>query len=186
MAGVLRHTSADNVRVHEVALSDHEGQAALFIPTGEAGLVHGLASIEPQPDLLAKPGIATSVPTARLDDVIQEDVAFVKIDVEGHELSVLNGATELLERSQPVFLVEAEDRHRARATQSVFEFFRDRSYSGFFLEDGDVLSVEHFDAEIFQDADSLLPNGGRKQGRSYVNNFFFFPPVQDGYVILSA
>jgi FkbM family methyltransferase len=186
MAGVLRHTSADNVRIHEVALSDHEGQAALFIPTGEAGLVHGLASIEPQPDLLAKPGIATSVPTARLDDVIQEDVAFVKIDVEGHELSVLNGATELLERSQPVFLVEAEDRHRARATQSVFEFFRDRSYSGYFLEDGDVLPVEHFDAEIFQDADSLLPNGGRKQGRSYVNNFFFFPPVQDGYAILSA
>ena len=40
--------------------------------------------------------------------------------------------------------------------------------------------------EIFQDADSLLPNGGRKQGRSYVNNFFFFPPVQDGYAILSA
>lgn len=186
MADVLRQTSADNVRVHEVALSDHEGQAALFIPAGEAGLVHGLASIEPQPASLARPGIATSVPIARLDEVIQGNVAFVKIDVEGHELSVLNGATKLLEQSQPVFLVEAEDRHRAEATRSIFEFFRSRSYDGFFLEDGDVVSVDDFDVEIFQDPDSLLPNGGRKQGCSYVNNFFFFPSVQDGYSILSA
>jgi FkbM family methyltransferase len=186
MADVLRHTSAGNVRVHEIALSDREGQAELFIPAGEAGLVHGLASIEPQPDLSTKSGLATPVTTARLDDVVQESVAFVKIDVEGHELSVLNGATDLLERSQPVFLVEAEDRHRPGATQSIFEFFRNRSYRGFFLEDGDVVSVDHFDVEIFQDADSLLPNGGRKRGRSYVNNFFFFPPTQDGYAILSA
>lgn len=186
MADVLRQTSAGNVQVHEVALSDHEGQAALFVPAGEAGLVHGLASIEPQLESLTRPGIATSVPIARLDDVIQESVAFVKIDVEGHELSVLNGATKLLDQCQPVFLVEAEDRHRAGATQSIFEFFRDRSYSGFFLEDGDVVPVEDFDAAIFQDADALLPNGGRKQGRSYVNNFFFFPPTQDGYALLSA
>ena len=186
MADILRQTSADNVQVHEVALSDHEGQAALFIPAGEAGLIHGLASIEPQAESFARPGIATSVPTARLDDVIRESIAFVKIDVEGHELSVLNGAIALLDQSQPVFLVEAEDRHRAGATQSVFEFFESRSYDGYFLDDGDVVSVDHFDVELFQDAESLLPNGGRKQGRSYVNNFFFFPSDQDGYAILSA
>jgi hypothetical protein len=110
----------------------------------------------------------------------------VKIDVEGHELSVLNGATALLDQSPPVFLVEAEDRHRAGATQSIFEFFRSRAYDGYFLEDGDVVPVDHFDVELFQDTESLLPNGGRKQGRSYVNNFFFFPPGQDGYAILSA
>jgi hypothetical protein len=50
------------------------------------------------------------VPIARLDAVIDQDVAFVKIDVEGHELNVLNGAIELLERCQPVFLVEAAGR----------------------------------------------------------------------------
>jgi FkbM family methyltransferase len=185
MANVLRQTSAGNVRVHEVALSDREGYAELFVPSGESGPVHGLASIEPQSDLLSKPGLTTSVPTARLDDFVHDDVAFVKIDVEGHELSVLNGAAELIERSQPVFLVEAEDRHRTEATQSVFSFFQDRSYSGFFIEDGDVLPVDHFDAEIFQDAAALFPNGGRRPGRSYVNNFFFFPSSQDGYALLS-
>lgn len=186
MASLLRRTSAANVQVHELALSDHDGQATLFVPRGEGGLVHGLASIEPQPDLQDQQGVATPVPTARLDDVVHDEIAFVKIDVEGHELSVLNGATELLERSQPVFLVEAEDRHRPEATQSIFAFFRERNYRGFFIEDGDVLPVEHFDIEIFQDAESLLPNGGRKPGRSYVNNFFFFPLHQDGHAVLNS
>lgn len=184
MASLLRQTSAANVSVHELALSDREGSAALFVPRDDNGLVHGLASIEPQAEFLAKSGVETSVQTARLDEFIQQDVAFVKIDVEGHELSVLNGAVGLLERSQPIFLVEAENRHRAEAVDSVFDFFRDRAYSGLFVEDGDVLSIDEFDAEIFQDADSLLPNGGRKSGRSYINNFFFFPPHQDGCALL--
>ncbi len=131
MADILRHTSAANVKVHEIALSDREGEADLLIPQGEQGAVHGLASLEPQLALSAQSCVALHVPIARLDAVIQEDVAFVKIDVEGHELNVLNGAVALLERSQPVFLVEAEDRHRAAATESVFEFFRDKGYRGF-------------------------------------------------------
>lgn len=185
MANVLRQTSAANVEVHEVALSDQEGVAQLLIPQSEQGAVHGLASLEPQVALAAKSCAALNVPTARLEDVVHEDVAFVKIDVEGHELNVLNGSVSLLERSHPVFLVEAEDRHRASATGSVFAFFRDKNYSGFFVEDGDIVSVDEFDPEIFQDASSLLPDGGRKSGRAYVNNFFFFPPDKDGWAILT-
>lgn len=184
MADLLRRTSAPNVNVHEVALSDHSGEAALFVPEGEQGPVHGLASIEPQACRSGKPGRAVPVPTARLDDIVQDEVEFVKIDVEGHELSVLNGATGLLERSQPVFLVEAEDRHHPTATSSVFEFFRHRNYRGFFVDDGDVIPVEEFDVETFQDVDALLPDGGRKKGKAYVNNFFFFPLHQDGREIL--
>ncbi len=186
MATLLRQTSASNVAVHEVALSDHNGEASLLVPQGEGGLVHGLASIEPQPELLARPCVAKSVPTARLDDVMQQDIGFVKIDVEGHELSVLQGAVGLIERCEPVFLVEAEDRHRENATGSVFSFFADHYYDGFFIDDGDILPVEEFDVEVFQDVEALLPNGGRKSGRSYVNNFFFFPRTRDGYAALSA
>lgn len=186
MADVLRRTSAENVVVHEIALSDHEGSAELLIPQGEQGAVHGLASLEPQVALSAKSCAVLNVPMARLDDVIQDDVAFVKVDVEGHELNVLNGAAGLLERSQPVFLVEAEDRHRPLAIESVFEFFQDRGYSGFFVEDGDIVPVDQFDVEIFQDPNSLLSNGGRKTGQAYINNFFFFPPGKDGWEILAS
>ncbi|MBR1119991.1 FkbM family methyltransferase [Bradyrhizobium lablabi] len=186
MARLLRRTSAANVSVHEMALSDHEGEADLFIPQGEGGLVHGLASLEPRMMSPREHVVSDHVPIARLDEVIRQDVAFVKIDVEGHELSVLNGAVGLVERCQPVFLVEAEDRHRAEATRSVFEFFRHRSYRGFFLRDDAVVAVEEFRTEDLQDAEALEADGGRKAGQCYVNNFFFFPPHLDGESILNS
>jgi FkbM family methyltransferase len=187
MADLLRRTSASNVSIHEVALSDHDGDADLFTPQGDQGLVYGRASLEQQPvEPTAQQLVATHVPLARLDGVIQQDVSFVKVDVEGHELNVLHGAVDLIDRCQPVFLVEAEDRHRADATQLVFDFFRDRSYRGFFLWDDDVISVDHFKADELQDASALLPDGGRKPGRAYVNNFFFFPRHLDGALILNS
>ena len=185
MARLLRRTSARNVSVHEIALSDHDGDAELFIPQGDDGPVYGLASLEARADSPVRL-VSSHVPIARLDAVIDQDVAFVKIDVEGHELNVLNGTVELLERCQPVFLVEAEDRHRAEATRSVFEFFRGKSYRGFFLKDNDVVDIEEFDAGRLQDADALRPDGGRKDGQFYVNNFFFFPRHLDGKSILSS
>jgi FkbM family methyltransferase len=186
MATLLRQTSASNVAIHEIALSDRDGEAELIVPQGDNGPAHGLASIEPQSRSLAGPCVATSVPTARLDEVVRQEVGFVKIDVEGHELSVLQGAVGLIERCEPVFLVEAEDRHRENATSSVFSFFNDHFYDGFFIDDGDVLPVKEFDVDVFQDPEALLPNGGRKVGRSYINNFFFFPRAHDGYAVLSA
>lgn len=185
MARLLRRTSARNVSVHEIALSDHNGDAELFTPQGDDGLVHGLASLEMRTDPSARL-VSAHVPIARLDAVINQDVAFVKIDVEGHELNVLNGAVELLERCQPVFLVEAEDRHRPGATRLVFEFFRDKAYRGFFLKDNDVIAVEQFDSRKLQNADALRSDGGRKDGRFYVNNFFFFPRHLDGESLLSS
>jgi FkbM family methyltransferase len=186
MADVLRRTSASNVRVHEVALSDHAGFAELFIPRGDRELIYALASLEPGGSASSQPGVSISVPTARLDAIVRQEVAFVKIDVEGHELHVLNGAIELLEHSQPVFLVEAEDRHREEATRSLFEFFESRAYQGFFITDRQVRPIAEFRTSALQDASVLLPDGGRKQGRSYVNNFFFFPPHLDGESILNG
>ena len=186
MADLLRRTSASNVSVHEIALSDQTGDAELFIPQNDHELIYGLASLEPAAGASSREGVIVSVPTARLDAIVHQDVAFVKIDVEGHELNVLNGAVELLDRCQPVFLVEAEERHRAGATRSVFEFFRDKAYRGYFLKNDEVTSVDQFRPEDLQDTSTLLSNGARKEGRSYVNNFFFFPPHLDGESMLKS
>ncbi|WP_398480743.1 FkbM family methyltransferase [Tardiphaga sp.] len=186
MATLLRRTSASNVSIHEIALSDQEGEADLYIPQSDDGLVHGLASLEQSHAPNTTNVVAAHVPLARLDGVMKDDVAFVKVDVEGHELSVLKGATGLIDRCQPVFLVEAEDRHRTDATKSIFEFFETKDYRGYFLSDDEIVPVDFFDAETMQDPDALLPNGGRKPGQSYVNNFFFFPRHLDGELLLSS
>lgn len=99
---------------------------------------------------------------------------------EGHELNVLRGASGLIERSRPIFLVEAENRHRFGATASIFDFFRTLNYEGFFLRGGEIMDIDAFDAELDQDQNALLADGGRASGRHYVNNFFFFPIERDG------
>ena len=48
-----------------------------------------------------------------LDDFAFENVAFVKIDVEGMELDVLAGAAETLRRNRPVLAVEVDPKNNA-------------------------------------------------------------------------
>jgi FkbM family methyltransferase len=184
MADLLRRTAAPNVTVHEIAASDHEGIATLSVPVDGDQAVHSLASIEQRQ--AARPCATELVRTARLDELVKDDVAFVKIDVEGHELSVLHGATGVIERSRPIFLVEAEERHHETTTASLFEFFSQRSFEGLFVMDGEVLPVSEFDPRTMQDPAALLPNGGRREGQHYINNFFFFPDRVDGRSALLA
>jgi FkbM family methyltransferase len=184
MAVLLRRTVPHNVAVHEIALSDRSGEADLVIPRAGAHLAHGLASIEPEAISPAGDHVLERVPVCRLDSIVRDGVNFVKVDVEGHELHVLHGASGLINHSSPVFLVEAEERHRAGATRSVFEFFDRRGYDGFFIKDGDVLGIDRFDPDALQNSAALLPDGGRRRGLHYINNFFFFPRAQDGASIL--
>jgi FkbM family methyltransferase len=184
MADLLRRTVAGNVEVHEIALSDCDGVATLSVPLGGGERVHSLASIEQRDG--EGPHATEEVRTARLDSLVHEPVAFVKIDVEGHELRVLNGAAGLLARSKPVFLVEAEERHRPGTTASVFEFFTSRDYDGFFILGETIKPVSEFEPSALQDTGALVADGGRKEGRWYVNNFFFFPRGTDGRHVLAG
>ena len=80
------------VAVHQVALAASPGTAVLAEPPGFERN-SGLARIESRPD---QGGLA--VRTERLDSILPKDadVSLIKIDVEGAEAQVLDGATELL------------------------------------------------------------------------------------------
>lgn len=52
---------------------------------------------------------ARTVEVVALDDVVPGPVALVKVDVEGHEPEVLDGAAGLLRRERPVLILEAND-----------------------------------------------------------------------------
>lgn len=111
-------------------------------------------------------------------------VGFVKIDVEGHELDVLAGAEQLIERDHPVFLVEAESRHRADAPRDVFAFFAGRNYRGVFIRDKQPYSIDLFSPEMQNEKD-LVGYETRESSR-YVNNFIFLPPERDFEKAMSA
>lgn len=123
-------------------------------------------------------------PTLALDDFAGLPVGFVKIDVEGHELAVLQGARQLLARQRPVVLVEAELRHRAGAPQDVFGYLAEQGYTGFFLNGGTALPVAGFSPAL-QDMALLTGYRLREQAR-YVNNFIFVPDERDPAAIMAA
>lgn len=83
MASLLRRVTPSNVIVCESAASDRAGNAMLKIPVARGQKIFGLASLEPVADFVETE--SQNVELTRLDDAIQDDVGFIKIDVEGHE-----------------------------------------------------------------------------------------------------
>lgn len=49
-----------------------------------------------------------NVDLVRLDDIITEGVSFIKIDIQGSEVALLEGATELINKSRPFMFIEVE------------------------------------------------------------------------------
>ena len=75
--------------------------------------------------------VGEAVACHRLDDCGCGRVAFVKIDVEGMELSTLHSAQELIRLHRPAFYVEINGVALQRAGVSAYDihaFFQDRNY----------------------------------------------------------
>jgi hypothetical protein len=62
---------------------------------------------------VAQPGEGSQdfVPLVRLDDVVDGEPTFIKMDIEGSELGALKGASNLIQRCKPKLAVSAY--HRA-------------------------------------------------------------------------
>lgn len=103
LAAGLRRDFPD-VAVHEVALSTEEGEVTFHHVTTNPSY----SGIRRRDYTGPEDVELITVRTARLDSLVPEDadVRFVKIDVEGAELGVLQGATGVLDRHHPVTVFE--------------------------------------------------------------------------------
>ncbi|HTX63571.1 MAG TPA: FkbM family methyltransferase [Acidimicrobiales bacterium] len=123
MARVLHVEGAPNVRRHAVALGADPGVDIMRVPIGRFGLVTGRSFLggraggpDPNAEFAGQVDVTVTVDT--LDALcVREGVDrldFVKIDVEGAELQVLEGGAQAIEEYRPSMLVEIEARHAAR------------------------------------------------------------------------
>ena len=106
--------------------------------------------------------------TKRLDECGLENVAFLKIDVEGHEHAVLRGAAGLISSCRPTILIELEERHTAGAVKATKNYLDEFGYRGFFLSDGRLRHIDSFEPA----RDQRLPIQ-RHGSAAYINNFLF-------------
>ncbi|NBQ38303.1 MAG: FkbM family methyltransferase [Alphaproteobacteria bacterium] len=178
LAYVLSAALDDNVSVHQVLVSDEPGVLELTTPIIDGKPSEGISRVGGFND-----GVALSelpVEAVTLDELADRPIGFIKIDVEGHELNVLEGARELLDRQQPIILIEVEDRHRPHAIASVRSFMEAKNYSGFFVHSGKMNPISDHKQEM-QD-DTLLQaieSGQDRRTVPYVNNFIFIPERAD-------
>jgi FkbM family methyltransferase len=107
------------VQIHSGALADHVGEATFFIDREQSGF-SGLAR---------RPNSAEiTVPLRRLDDLV-DHADYIKIDVEGAELGVLQGAEELVQRSSPIIMFESGPGNLLGFTkEAMFDWFAKRNY----------------------------------------------------------
>jgi hypothetical protein len=117
-----------------------------------------------------------TVTTKCLDDYNFSNIGFIKIDVEGHENSVLRGGPRTIEQNRCPILVECENRHSPGATQELFKLMHSYDYEGFFLLDNRITDIKEFDPTLYQNPSNLADwTDGWKRYGTYINNFIFTP-----------
>ena len=165
-----------NVRVHAVALSERAGSADLHVPVAAGNEYDYFASLENArfadrrgDEWVSLQTIDKPVSLRTLDSYGFEGVSLIKVDVEGHEYGVIEGAAATITASRPALLIEVEQRHISRPIAEVFERVKELGYQGFFFDRSRLNALEDFDAHRHQS----LENFGRKGGL-YINNFLFF------------
>lgn len=136
--GPLRAWGAPNLAVHNVALSSGEGEMELYVPLVNGSRLDGWASFD-RDNLAGAPEVeVVRVPVRPLDSYGFRSVSLVKMDVEGHEEAVLQGARKTIEESLPTVLVEVKARNRG----AVFSFFEERGYGAWQCREGKLVPAE--------------------------------------------
>jgi FkbM family methyltransferase len=111
IAALLRRSIGLNgmsqVEVHEVALSDRDGEMDLYVPDENLG-AGSLSRILDEPGATFQVQVRTSGPF--LEALALGPVKLLKIDIEGHEPEFLRGARDFLAASPPdVIIMESND-----------------------------------------------------------------------------
>jgi FkbM family methyltransferase len=173
----LKKAYGESINIHCCALSDSSGASFLMMAHDPKDDVSGLGEARLISVSDAEGENRTSfreeVKLNTLDSFRFIDVAFVKIDVEGHELRVLHGGIETLMGNRPTLLIEAELRHRDNAVVSIVDFLAPLNYEGFFLHRRRLHSISEFCPDL-QDI-KYISTFNLGENRNYINNFIFVP-----------
>ena len=118
----VEHNKSNKVTVIEKAAGDRHSIVKM-LDNNNSSIVDSGAS-----------GDVLDIPVTTLDDELGaiEKIDFIKIDVEGYEVSVLNGARKIIEKHRPAILVEVHPMYLEQYGQQhadVIHFFEEQKYA---------------------------------------------------------
>jgi FkbM family methyltransferase len=124
-----------NIVIERIACSDFTGKIGFRVDAKNPAN-HSIDSIS-----------EVLVDCLRIDEysMFENRVAFIKIDVQGHELEVLLGASKILVQDFPAVLVEFDNRESNKKSIQILSFMKKMKYFPSILVDGTFKVVEKTD-----------------------------------------
>lgn len=131
--------NVENIKLNKIGLSNYNGEASFNIATES-----GLSRLENKNNNLE--GLIlqtkTTIKVNTLDSYLLDNdltnlkIHMIKIDVEGHELNILQGAVNLLNDSKPIIILEINPGALIQndlSLTNIFEFLDSLEYDSFFI-----------------------------------------------------
>lgn len=132
------------VKLHNFALSQKTGTLKMFVPsfTGSGGAsFENLHSNTERVDEIL-------VPVRTLDSVLSSKVDLIKIDVEGSELNVLQGASRIIRESNPTVVTELLRKWMkpfGHSPQMFLDLMCQNGYRAFAIKESTVFEIQEID-----------------------------------------
>ncbi len=103
LAAMATRARNRNISILNIAVSERAGEVSFRVPSGAAGLPNYFqARVSGEGD--------RKVPCFALDDLpFPNRIVLVKIDVEEHEVQVIRGMRNLIERDHPILIIEGHE-----------------------------------------------------------------------------
>ena len=171
-----------NVELRREALGAAPGRLMLSVPVVDGVPAEQWASLAK--DYGAFNSVTTeahAVEVITIDSLDLSDVTHMKVDAEGFEQEVLEGARATLSRCRPVLSLELEERHREGATRDVPALLAALGYETRFWLDGAMRPLAAFDAATMQVASPDPAVFGASD--PYVFTFYAWPQERTAEVL---
>jgi FkbM family methyltransferase len=153
-----------SVRVIPKAASAKNGRVQINVELNEHDEKSGAVSME---NYYLK-SISQEIETMTIDSLGLTKCSFIKIDIDGHELDCLLGATKTLRKSFPVLLIEIEFRMAEKKCIDTYKLLKDAGY----------IAYSYFGKQLNVVPEQLFnsPRLNIHPDMSFRNNFVFLAP----------
>jgi len=140
----IRLNNIKNIKTFKLGISNKEEELEIFIPEdlGSSSIV----------SIYSKK--TEKIKLKSLDNLDFENIKLIKIDVEGFELKVLEGAKQILKLQRPIIIIEIVESNLNSANSSskeILNFLTSVNYSIYSYKNG----VENIISEIQSDGDYI-------------------------------
>jgi len=138
-AAFARWMLRGRAEVHTVALADKPGRGTFHVPHSDDGMVLHLAGSLKRAHTQFATIETYEVDIRTLDEFAIADVRFIKVDVEGSEREVLDGARATITRDRPALLLELLSGTHADPGALTAEICATFGYDAFLVQRGETI-----------------------------------------------